>query len=81
MVKIANALDNLEDIWWLRFNNKLDFYQDLSYGEILAGQPGAWLVKKMFYMQAIKKFQKGPYIEIQNNSQSMLCFYDSLNGL
>ena len=22
------------------------WYQDLSYGEILAGQPGAWLVKK-----------------------------------
>ena len=37
------------------------FYQDLSYGEILAGQPGAWQVKKqMFYMHAITKCQKGP---------------------
>ena len=33
-------------------------YQDLSYGEILSGQPGAWLVrKKMFYMHAITNFQ------------------------
>ena len=30
--------------------------QDLSYGEILAGRPGAWLVKKIYfiYMQSKK---------------------------
>ena len=28
--------------------------QDLSYGEILAGRPGAWVVN-FFYMHAIKK--------------------------
>ena len=34
--------------------------QDLSYGAILAGRPGAWLVKKIFfYMHAIKKVKKG----------------------
>ena len=46
-------------------------YQDLSYGDILAGQPGAWLVKDMFCMHAITKFQKEPYIEIQNNIQNI----------
>ena len=30
-------------------------YRDLSYGEILTGQPGAWLVKKDFFMHPIKK--------------------------
>ena len=28
----------------------LDLDRDLSYGEILAGQPGAWLVKKIFFI-------------------------------
>ena len=56
--------------------------QDLSYGDILAGRPEAWLVTQMFfYMHAITKFQKGPHIEIQNNFQNMFCFYDSFNGL
>ena len=37
--------------------------QDLSYGEILAGRPGAWLVEKIFfYMHAIKKDKRGTYI-------------------
>ena len=31
----------------------------MSYGEILAGRPGAWLVKKnIFYMHEIKKVKK-----------------------
>ena len=57
--------------------------QDLSYGEILAGQPGAWLVKEriFFYMHAIKKVIMGTYIEIQNDFQNMFKFYDSLYGL
>ena len=49
--------------------------QDLSYGEILAGRPGAWLVKKIyFHMHAIKKVKKGTYIEIKNNFQNMFRF-------
>ena len=52
--------------------------QDLSYGEILAGRPGAWLV---FYMHAIKKVKKGIYVEIQNDFQNVFEFYDSLYGL
>ena len=43
-------------------------YQDLSYGEILAGGPGSWLVKKsIFYMHQIKKFKNGSYVEIEND--------------
>ena len=57
-------------------------YRDLSYGEILSGRPGAWLVKKIFFcMHAIKKVKKGIYIEIQNDFQNMFKFYDSLYGL
>ena len=41
-------------------------YQDLSYGEILAGGPGAWLVKKIYFI-CIKKIIKGTYVEIQND--------------
>ena len=39
----------------LRFSG-FTIYQDLSYGEILAGRPGAWLVKKIIFigMQSIK---------------------------
>ena len=56
--------------------------QDLSYGEILAGRPAAWLVKIIFFvMHAITKFQKRPHIEIQTNFQNMFGFYDSFNGL
>ena len=57
-------------------------YQDLSYGEILAGRPGAWLVKKIISnMHAIKKVKKGTHVEIQNDFQNMFNFYDSLYGL
>ena len=56
--------------------------QDLSYGEILANRPGAWLVKKKkSYMHAIKKVKDETYIEIQNDFQSMFKFYNSLYGL
>ena len=55
--------------------------QDLSYGEILVGRPGAWLVKEIFYMHAIKKVKKRTYVEIQNDFQNMFTFYDSLYGL
>ena len=30
----------------------------MIYEEILSGQPGAWLVKKMFYLHSIKTIQK-----------------------
>ena len=56
-------------------------YKDLSYGEILAGQPGAWLVKFFFYMHAIKKVKKGIYVEIHNDLQNMFKFFDSFYGL
>ena len=39
--------------------HKAGLYRDLSYGEILAGRPGAWLVKKKIHMHAIKKVKKG----------------------
>ena len=29
---------------------KKKLYQDLGYGEILSGQPGAWLVEKIFFI-------------------------------
>ena len=62
------------------FLAKLD--QDFIYGEILAGRPGAWLVKKkMFYMLAITKCKKRPHNEIKNYFQKMFHFYDSLYGL
>ena len=65
-----------------RFIGQLSIYQDLSYGEILAGRPRAWLVKKhIFRMHAIKKVKKGTYIEIQNDFQNIFKFYDSLYGL
>ena len=57
--------------------NSID--QDLSYGDILASRPEAWLVKKyMFYMHAITKFQKVPHIEIQNNFQNTFHFMIAL---
>ena len=55
--------------------------QGLSYGEILAGRPEAWLVKQIVLMHAITKFQKGPHIEIQNNFHNMFRFYDIFNGI
>ena len=56
--------------------------QDLSYGEILTGRPEAWLVKtNILFMHAITKFQKERQIEVQNNFQDMLGFYDIFNGL
>ena len=60
-------------------NFQLD--QDLSYGEMLSGQPGAWLEENMLYIHAITKFKKGPHIEIQIDFQNMFHFYDSLYGL
>ena len=66
----------------LRLRRCKSLYQDLSYGEILPGWPGAWLVKKnIFYMHAIKKMKKGSHVEIQNDFQNMFKFYDSLYGL
>ena len=56
--------------------------QDLSYGEILAGRPGSWLVKKLFFLYACyQKSKKGTYVEIQNDFQNMFSFYDSIYGL
>ena len=40
---------------------------------------GLW--NKYFYMHAIKKDKKETYVEIQNHSQNMFKFYDSLYGL
>ena len=55
---------------------------DLSYDEILAGRPGAWLVKKKnLYACNNKKNYKRTYIEIKNDFQNMFKFYDSLYGL
>ena len=56
-------------------------HQDLSYGEILAGQPEAWLLKKKkkkFYA-CNHKISKGLHTEIQNNFQNMFRFYDSFS--
>ena len=40
-------------------------YQDLSYGEILAIRPGAWLVKIFFLNACNQKSLNGTYGEIQ----------------
>ena len=41
------------------FSNEIvHLYQDSSYGEILAGQPGAWLVKKYVLYGCNQKFSK-----------------------
>ena len=53
--------------------------QDLSYGDILAGRPGAWLVEKTFFI--CRQVKKGTYVEIQNDFQNMFKFYYSLFGL
>ena len=37
--------------------------------------------KNIFHMHAIKKIKKVTYVEIQNDFQNMLKFYDSLYGL
>ena len=55
--------------------------QDLSYGEILANRPGAWLMNFFKTTHAIKKVKKQTYVEIQNDFQNMFNFYDSLWGL
>ena len=55
--------------------------QDLSYGEIFAGQPAAWLLKIKSCYACNHKISKRPYIENQNNFQNMFHFYDSFNGL
>ena len=57
-------------------------YQDLSFGEIFAGRPEAWLVKKIFLLcMQSQNFKIGPHIEIQNKFQHMFRFYDNFNGL
>ena len=40
--------------------------QDLRYGEILAGRPGAWFVKRYILYVCNQKNKKGTYFEIQN---------------
>ena len=48
-------------------------YRDLSYGEILAGRPGAWLVKKIWFIcmqsQIFKK-----YLILKFKTISRTCF-------
>ena len=51
------------------------------YGEILASQPGAWLVKKICLICMQSQNKKGPHIKIQQKFQNMFRFYDSFNGL
>ena len=47
-------------------------YRDLSYGEILVGRPGAWLVKKIFFI----------CMQSQNFKKDLILkFFDSFNGL
>ena len=45
---------------WIQVN------QDLRYGEILAGRPGAWFVKRYILYVCNQKNKKGTYFEIQN---------------
>ena len=65
----------LWDLWHLWHNmiyKNLDLVlnQYLIYGEILAGRPGAWLVKKISFLCMQSQ-----------NFQTMFHFYDSFNGL
>ena len=50
-------------------NNYID--NDLSYGEILAGRPGAWLVKQICFICMQSKKSKGTHVEIQIDFQNM----------
>jgi len=47
----------------------------LSYGEILAGRPGAWLVKKLFFicMQS-KKLKRELMLKFKMISRTCLVF-------
>ena len=49
--------------------------QDLSYGDILAGRPGAWLLKtNIFYMHAIKKVLKKHMLKFKTISRTCKIF-------
>ena len=54
---------------------KIRINQDLSYGEILPGRPGAWLVKKIFFicMQS-KKLKKEIRLKFKMISKTCLNF-------
>ena len=41
-------------------------HQDLSYDDSLSGRPGAWLVKKIFFICMQSQNLKKTHIEIQN---------------
>ena len=53
----------------------IKLYRDLSYGEILAGRPGAWLVKKIYFicMQS-KKLKKELMLKFKIISRICLMF-------
>ena len=56
--------------------------QDLGYDESLSGQPGACLMKKIFfYIHAFTKLQKILHFEIQNDFQNIFHSYDILYNL
>ena len=54
-------------------------YQDLSYGEILTGRPGAWLVKIICYMHTIIKFKHVLEIILNFNITSLFNFFDCMH--
>ena len=58
---------------------KVFIYQDLSYGEILAGQPEAWLVKKIFFvcMQS-QNFKKNLILKFKTISKTCFIFMIAL---
>ena len=60
LLSLSNILSNTFLICWPLLN------QDLIYGEILAGRPGAWLVKKilLIWMQS-KKLKIGLMLKLK----------------
>ena len=57
----------------------IDTYQDLSYGEILAGRPGAWLLKKIrfIYMQS-QNFKRDLILKFKTISRKCFIFMIAL---
>ena len=50
-------------------------YQDLSYGEILSNQPGAWLVKRICFMCIQpQNFKKDLILKLKTISRTCLLF-------
>ena len=61
------------------YKSNFDYAQDLSNGEILAGRPGAWLVKKRkFICMQSQNFQKDLILKFKTISRTCFVFMIAL---